>query len=110
MCSASGERPPTTGGATNDGSEPPIALSTELGVEAAYRRYHPELLGFAVRALSDRHVAEDLVQDTFAPAWKSADTFDPARVLGAVSGLAPGRARFELISSALSAATKSPDY
>ncbi|GAA1615420.1 sigma-70 family RNA polymerase sigma factor [Kribbella sancticallisti] len=48
-------------------------------MEAAYRRYRPELLGFAIRALSDRHLAEDLVQDTFTRAWRSAGTFDPAR-------------------------------
>lgn len=64
---------------TDDGLEPAVRLNTEPGVEAAYRRYRSELLGFAVQALSDRHLAEDLVQETFTRAWRSAGTFDPAR-------------------------------
>jgi RNA polymerase sigma-70 factor, ECF subfamily len=44
-----------------------------------YRRYSGELFGFACHALSDRELAEEVVQDVFARAWRRADSYDPER-------------------------------
>ena len=44
-----------------------------------YRRYSAELFGFACNALGDRELAEEVVQDVFAQAWRSAADYDPRR-------------------------------
>ena len=54
-------------------------LRTEREVQAAYDEHGGELFGFAYRALEDRHLAEDVVQDTFVRAWRSPRGFDPSR-------------------------------
>ncbi|QKW53762.1 sigma-70 family RNA polymerase sigma factor [Streptomyces buecherae] len=57
----------------------PAGLRTETEVRAAYDRYGGELLGFAFRALGDRQLAEDVVQETFVRAWRSPRGYDPGR-------------------------------
>jgi RNA polymerase sigma-70 factor, ECF subfamily len=53
------------------------------GVLGDLDRLHAEhagaLYAFAYRATSDRQAAEEIVQDTFVRAWRSADRFDPDR-------------------------------
>lgn len=53
------------------------------GDDDSYRtlveRYHPDLLRFLYRLLSDRAAAEDVFQDTFLQVYISADTFDTSR-------------------------------
>jgi RNA polymerase sigma-70 factor, ECF subfamily len=44
-----------------------------------YRRYSGQLFGFACNALGDRELAEEVVQDVFARAWRHADDYDPRR-------------------------------
>ncbi len=44
-----------------------------------YRRYAGQLFGFACNALGDREVAEEVVQDVFARAWRHASDYDPRR-------------------------------
>ena len=44
-----------------------------------YRRYSGELFGFACNALSDRDLAEEVVQDVFARAWRHSGDYDPRR-------------------------------
>ena len=44
-----------------------------------YRRYSGELFGFACNALGDRDLAEEVVQDVFARAWRHAANYDPKR-------------------------------
>jgi len=44
-----------------------------------YRRYAPELFGFATNALGDRELAEEVVQDVFAQVWRRADSYDQRR-------------------------------
>lgn len=44
-----------------------------------YRRYSGELYGFACNALGDRELAEEVVQDVFARAWRHAVDYDPGR-------------------------------
>jgi RNA polymerase sigma-70 factor (ECF subfamily) len=44
-----------------------------------YRRYSSELFGFACNALGDRELAEEVVQDVFARAWRAAADYDPRR-------------------------------
>jgi RNA polymerase sigma-70 factor, ECF subfamily len=43
----------------------------------AYAVHFGELHRFAMRSLSDRGLAEEVVQEAFARAWKSADAFNP---------------------------------
>jgi RNA polymerase sigma-70 factor, ECF subfamily len=44
-----------------------------------YRRYSGELFGFAVGALGDRELAEEVVQDVFAQLWRHAESYDGRR-------------------------------
>ena len=44
-----------------------------------YRGYAGELLGFALHALGERGVAEEVVQEVFLRAWRRADSYDPTR-------------------------------
>jgi RNA polymerase sigma-70 factor (ECF subfamily) len=44
-----------------------------------YRRYAPELFGFATSALGDRELAEEVVQDVFAQLWRHAQDYDQRR-------------------------------
>ncbi|WP_329213140.1 sigma-70 family RNA polymerase sigma factor [Streptomyces sp. NBC_01485] len=46
-------------------------------MRAAYELYGEELFGFACKALDDRQLAEDVVQETFVRAWRSPRGFDP---------------------------------
>lgn len=47
------------------------------GLRTLYRRYAGELYGFALNALRDRGLAEEVVQDAFTSVWRHADRFDP---------------------------------
>jgi len=49
----------------------------EAGLRAAFLAYGSELLGFARRSLRGAASAEDVVQETFARAWRSRHRFDP---------------------------------
>jgi RNA polymerase sigma-70 factor (ECF subfamily) len=53
-------------------------LATDDGVRAVYAAYGSELFRFAMRALRDRELAEEAVQETFVKAWRAADRFDEA--------------------------------
>ena len=44
-------------------------------LETLYDRYAPVVLGVVMRILSDRPVAEDVLQETFWRIWHKADTF-----------------------------------
>lgn len=44
-----------------------------------YRSYGGELYGFAVTRLADAQLAEELVQDVFTRAWRSAESYSPQR-------------------------------
>jgi RNA polymerase sigma-70 factor (ECF subfamily) len=44
-----------------------------------YRRYGGELFGFALGALGERELAEEVVQDVFASAWRKAQDYDRRR-------------------------------
>ncbi len=48
-------------------------------VGALYDRYAARLMGFGVRLLGDRSLAEELVQETFVRVWRSAPGFDAER-------------------------------
>jgi RNA polymerase sigma-70 factor (ECF subfamily) len=56
----------------------------ESGIRAAYAAHAGEMLGFAMRSLNDRGLAEEAVQETFVRAWRFGDRFDPE--LGTVRG------------------------
>ena len=49
------------------------------GLRTLYRRYSSELYGFAMGALGDPGLAEEVVQDAFTSVWRNADRFDPDR-------------------------------
>ncbi|OZM71995.1 RNA polymerase subunit sigma-70 [Amycolatopsis antarctica] len=52
-------------------------LRSEQAVRAAYTAHGPELYRFALRQLRDEGAAQDVVQEVFLRAWRSADRFDP---------------------------------
>ena len=47
-------------------------------MRAAVNAFSGEMFGFAQRALGDRGMAEDAVQETFVRAWRATRKFDPA--------------------------------
>lgn len=49
----------------------------EHGIRAAYSAHAGEMLGFAMRSLNDRALAEEAVQETFVRAWRFGERFDP---------------------------------
>jgi RNA polymerase sigma-70 factor, ECF subfamily len=49
------------------------------GLRTLYRRYSGELYGFALGALGDPGLAEEVVQDAFTSVWRNAERFDPER-------------------------------
>ncbi|HEV3212700.1 MAG TPA: sigma-70 family RNA polymerase sigma factor [Acidimicrobiales bacterium] len=52
-------------------------VADEAGLRAAFLAYGSELLGFARRSLRGSSSAEDVVQETFARAWRSRHRYDP---------------------------------
>ena len=48
-------------------------------VTELYDRYASRLMGFGLRLLSDRGLAEELVQETFVRVWRAAPGFDGGR-------------------------------
>lgn len=52
-------------------------LRNEDEVYAAYLLHGPELYRFVLRGLGDAGAAQDVVQETFLKAWRSADRYDP---------------------------------
>jgi RNA polymerase sigma-70 factor (ECF subfamily) len=44
-----------------------------------YRRYAPRVYGLGVQLLSERGLAEELVQETFVRVWRNAGRYDQAR-------------------------------
>ena len=48
------------------------------GMRSAVNAFSGEMFGFAQRALGDRGMAEDAVQETFVRAWRATRKFDPA--------------------------------
>lgn len=56
-----------------------IDLRAEWGLRAAHRAHAGELYRFALRRLGDSGAAEDVVQEVFLRAWRSAADYDPRR-------------------------------
>src|SRR5215216_6716472 len=56
-----------------DGPEVEVALSR------LYDRYSRTVFGVGLKILSDRSMAEELVQEVFLKVWRSSGTFDPSR-------------------------------
>lgn len=56
---------------------------TAQGDRAAFRRVYEatsaKLLGVTLRILSDRQLAEDVLQDTYLTVWRKAESFDASR-------------------------------
>ena len=52
-------------------------LGSDAGVRAAVHAHSGELYGFALRALGDQGLAEEVVQETFVRAWRAGRRFDP---------------------------------
>ncbi|MBC6447627.1 sigma-70 family RNA polymerase sigma factor [Actinokineospora xionganensis] len=61
---------------TTQGADEPD-LASDQALRAAYRAHGPELYRFALRQLRDDGGAQDVVQEVFLRAWRSADRFDP---------------------------------
>jgi len=64
-------------------------------LEILYDRYAPAVMGFALKMLSDRPAAEEVVQETFWRVWRSAESFRAQR--GSFTGWLFGIARNQVI-------------
>jgi RNA polymerase sigma-70 factor, ECF subfamily len=51
----------------------------EVALSKLYDRYSRTVFGVGLKILSDRSMAEELVQEVFLKVWRSSGTFDPAR-------------------------------
>ena len=47
----------------------------DAGVRAVYREYGRLVYAISLRALGQKHLAEDATQQTFVQAWQAADRF-----------------------------------
>lgn len=56
-----------------------VALGRAEALEALYDRYAGVAFSLALRVLSDRGAAEEVVQDAFVSVWRRAETFDAAQ-------------------------------
>lgn len=56
-----------------------IVQQDPVAFEQAYDRYAGRALGFAMRMIAERTVAEELVQEAFWRVWKRAASFDAER-------------------------------
>lgn len=74
-----------------------MGLRDEQGLRAAHQAHGGELYRFALRQLGDAGAAEDVVQEVFLRAWRSAD-YDPGR--GALRGYLFAIARNLVIDAA----------
>ena len=54
-----------------------IAGGANWAMESLYTRYHRLLYALAYRMVTDRQVAEDLLQDAFLAVWRRSDTYSP---------------------------------
>jgi RNA polymerase sigma-70 factor (ECF subfamily) len=54
-----------------------IAAGSQDALAAVYDRYADVVYAAAIRLTSDRHVAEEVVQETFLALWNRAELFDP---------------------------------
>ena len=53
-----------------------IRSGDQNAFEKCFRKYYPELVGFALKTLKDKDQAEEIVQDTFVRFWEQKDTID----------------------------------
>ena len=60
-------------------AKPQTSSVTHEAFAACYSRCHLDLLRYVLTLLPDRHLAEDVVQDTARLLWRKFDQFDPAR-------------------------------
>ncbi len=56
-----------------------VATRDKEAFQQLYARHSPMLLGLAIKILSDRVEAEDVLQETFVQVWKTAASFDDQR-------------------------------
>jgi RNA polymerase sigma-70 factor (ECF subfamily) len=56
-----------------------MAEGSAEACEALYERHAARLLGVLVKMLGDRDRAEEVLQETFVQAWRTAARFDPER-------------------------------
>jgi RNA polymerase sigma factor (sigma-70 family) len=56
-----------------------LAGGDETALAELYDRYAPVVLGVALRVTGDHGAAEEVAQEVFADAWRSADRFDAGR-------------------------------
>lgn len=64
--------------ASDTGQHRAPSLTNEADIRQAYDAHVGELYRFALRATGDQGSSQDIVQETFLRAWRSAAKFDPA--------------------------------
>jgi RNA polymerase sigma-70 factor (ECF subfamily) len=60
-------------------AEPPTPVISRENFAVLYSSAHLDLLRFVLTLLPDRHLAEDVVQETARLLWRKFDEYDPAR-------------------------------
>jgi RNA polymerase sigma-70 factor (ECF subfamily) len=76
------DRPAASDAGSTQGREALLqacARGDRRALHSLYKATAPQLFGLALRMLRRRELAEEIVQDSFVLAWRSAHTFDPGR-------------------------------
>jgi RNA polymerase sigma-70 factor, ECF subfamily len=73
------------------------AAGDDNALRLAYEQFGTLIFTFCSRALADRGGAADCTQETFLSAWRSRDSFDPAR--GNLAAWLMGIARFKVLDA-----------
>ena len=100
----------TSGGETTDDREllRAVAASDREAFQELYERHSGMLFALALKILSDRTEAEDVLQDAFVQVWQQAHRFDPER--GSAEAFLVSLVRYRALDIVRRTARETPGY
>ncbi|HEX6422420.1 MAG TPA: sigma-70 family RNA polymerase sigma factor [Acidimicrobiales bacterium] len=86
-----------TRAAADDAAVRAWVAGDDSALRLAWQQFGTLVFTYCARAISDRHLAADCLQETFVSAWRSRDRFDPAR--GSLASWLLGIARYRVFDT-----------